>query len=203
MERTYVGLIMVSIIIICIYYDWINLLYITANILVGYDIWYLKYVHNLSTMIVALFSLSMLSFNYMALQLYYHYACDILTIITIAQLSDVYQYKAGQYFGKHKVGWISTNKTYEGYIYGWVFTVITYYILYITQHLAGYNCMAFGCGMITSIYILGILGGLLSSLFKRLVKIKDYSNVLGPHGGWTDRIDSIIIPMLVYGCNQL
>ena len=50
---------------------------------------------------------------------------------------------------------------------------------------------------IVLIYLLGIVSGLLSSLFKRLVGIKDYSDLLGPHGGWVDRIDSIIIPLIL------
>ncbi len=35
----------------------------------------------------------------------------------MSQLSDIYQYIGGSYFGKNKIGWISKNKTYEGYLW--------------------------------------------------------------------------------------
>lgn len=49
-----------------------------------------------------------------------------------------------------------------------------------------YAALGFVCG------ILGEIGDLTASLIKRKLEIKDYSNLLGTHGGFMDRIDSIL-----------
>lgn len=118
--------------------------------------------------------------------LYYLYMHDkfiVISIVAITQMSDIYQYIVGYYIGRTRIGWISRNKTYEGYVGGLVLTFLTFCYFYSLEY-------------ILEIYLLGIAGGLLSSTFKRNIGIKDYSNLLGPHGGWIDRTDSIVLPAI-------
>ena len=185
MARTVIGLSLAAVILSCLYMDYIDILYVGCNLAVAYDTWYMLYILKTNIYATSIFFLAMQLFNYLLLQLYYSNAYTVLKIIIIAQVSDVYQYVAGSYFGRNKIGWISKNKTYEGYVAGWILTIATFYL---------YS----GLYEISIIYLLGLFGGLCSSFFKRSLCIKDYSNMLGPHGGWIDRIDSVILPIVAF-----
>ena len=84
-----------------------------------------------------------------------------------------------KYLSKNPFIEISPNKTYSGYIGG----IITCYLL---------NYFIIKLEFFFIIYFLGIIGDLLASYYKRTLKIKDYSNFLGYHGGFLDRFDSLI-----------
>ena len=45
---------------------------------------------------------------------------------------------------------------------------------------------------------IALMGDLFKSFIKRQVGIKDFSNVLGEHGGFTDRFDSLLFTAPVY-----
>jgi CDP-diglyceride synthetase len=208
-----------------------------------YDIYFLFYKLKIKRSTVGRIFGFMVLFNTYLLHMYHHDPFSVVTIATITQLSDVYQYIAGKHFGKNKIGWISKNKTYEGYIVGLIFTLGTFlplhyfsgYTVILGNFISSITCseadkvmlgdevfsMDFfpsttcsfvnivgSVGSILSkkgfweifwIYTLGIVSGLCSSYFKRIQGIKDYSDLLGPHGGWIDRIDSIILPSMVLG----
>ena len=104
-------------------------------------------------------------------------------------MSDVFQEFSGKHFGKNKIGWISPNKTYEGYIGGYIGILIFYFIY---NHFAKINF-----AKINIIYILGVSGDLFFSFIKRKAEIKDYSNLLLSHGGVLDRLDSFIFALLL------
>lgn len=209
--RTIVGFLLAVIIINGLYYEYINTLYIIINMAVLYDISYLltKLKINPYT-VVGIFGF-MIFFNIYLLNMYHYNPYGMIRIAIIAQTSDIFQYLSGKYLGKNRIGWVSKNKTYEGYIIGCLMTVVTFMPLYYySENMKGF----FGIGKIFMqknpiidnsyleifwIYILGVIGGLCSSLFKRIQNIKDYSNLLGPHGGWMDRVDSIILPALILG----
>ena len=91
------------------------------------------------------------------------------------------------YFGKNKIGWISPNKTYEGYIGGYIGILIIYFI-------KSYNFID-----LNLIYFFGIFGDLFFSYIKRKIGIKDYSEILLSHGGVLDRLDAFFIAILGYG----
>lgn len=109
----------------------------------------------------------------------------MIELIIVTQLSDVYQYIIGKHLGKHYIGWISPRKTWEGYIGGLIVTLITLSWQYRVTNLV-------------SMYLLGVTGGLISSVVKRHLGVKDYSQLLGHHGGWMDRADSLYLPGVVY-----
>ena len=104
----------------------------------------------------------------------------------LASLFDMFQYIIGTNFGKLKYILISPEKTVEGYIGGYMLSMILSLIL--EKNL---------CNM-TIVYIMGICGDLFASWIKRMCCIKDFSNALGNHGGFIDRLDSalFIIPLL-------
>jgi phosphatidate cytidylyltransferase len=211
-HRILVGFSLAGVVLTCLYFGCINILYIGINMAVIYDVAYMKYVLNINLFTTSIFFLIMELYNYWLLNFYNMDVYLLVKIITIAQVGDVYQYLAGTYLGRNKIGWISKNKTYEGYIVGWLLTVGTYGLwlcfFSVGQNMYLINCnetidhintfdMNKGFYEVTTIYLLSVISGLCSSLFKRIIDIKDYSNLLGPHGGWIDRIDSIVLPSIV------
>lgn len=105
------------------------------------------------------------------------------------------------FFGKNNIipilnnkpfTYISPNKTLAGYIFGFFFTyLINYYFLFINNAVI--------------LLFLGIIGDLYASYIKRFLNIKDYSKLLGSHGGFLDRFDSLIFsaPFFFYFNNEL
>jgi CDP-diglyceride synthetase len=132
---------------------------------------------------------------------------EILLFIAIASMvNDIFAYLGGMLFGKHHMNErVSPKKTWEGFFIGWAFGTVC---------AAGFGLICAACGspmlpgfldldhwyviIISSILLplLGVLGDLSFSLIKRHFGFKDYSNVLGPHGGVLDRLDSAIFCMI-------
>jgi phosphatidate cytidylyltransferase len=117
---------------------------------------------------------------------------ELIFVLIMVIMSDVFQEFSGKYFGKNKIGWISPNKTYEGYIGGYIGILIIYFIN--TYRKSSYNFFEFNL-----IYIFGILGDLFFSYIKRKIEVKDYSDILLSHGGVLDRLDSFILAILGFG----
>lgn len=114
---------------------------------------------------------------------YYHLnVMHMVHLVALVQLSDVAQYIGGNYYGRHYLGALSPKKTYEGYLIS-LMVMMWYPFLNFEQILVYWSC--------------GVLGGLLSSAFKRYLGIKDFSNLLGAHGGWLDRTDSVYLTVIV------
>jgi phosphatidate cytidylyltransferase len=117
---------------------------------------------------------------------------ELIFVLFIVIISDVFQEFSGKYFGKNKIGWISPNKTYEGYIGGYIGILIIYFInIHFNKN---YNFID-----LNLIYIFGIIGDLFFSYIKRKIGIKDYSEILLSHGGVLDRLDAFFISVLGYG----
>jgi phosphatidate cytidylyltransferase len=120
----------------------------------------------------------------------------LLTIFVLIWISDTMAYVCGRLFGKHKL-WerISPKKTWEGFIGGFIFTVVAggmigNWILYnkhdYSQELK-WICVA------AVISVTGMLGDLVESLFKRSIDIKDSGKILPGHGGILDRFDALLL----------
>jgi phosphatidate cytidylyltransferase len=196
--RIIVGIILAIVASLCFYYQYINLLYALVNLAAAYDAYYMYAKLHLKPSHVFLFMLSISSLQYYLLHLYFVKPLAVIKIIAITQTSDIYQYFAGSRCGINKIGWISSNKSYEGYYFGFIATLLTFIPIYqvLSLYLIIPTTFYQATYEIFMIFWLGVASGLLSSLFKRLQGIKDYSDMLGPHGGWLDRIDSIIFPSL-------
>ncbi|RUA08513.1 MAG: phosphatidate cytidylyltransferase [Flavobacteriia bacterium] len=113
----------------------------------------------------------------------------IIGVFILIWSNDVFAYLIGKNFGKHKlIERVSPNKTIEGFFGGLFFTFVAGYILskYFGMSLQHWMVMAGIVG------IFGVLGDLTESMFKRQAKLKDSSNFIPGHGGFLDRLDSII-----------
>lgn len=114
----------------------------------------------------------------------------IIGIFILIWSNDVFAFLIGKNFGKHKlIERVSPNKTVEGFLGGFIFT-------FIAAYLVANLCTSiqplqwFTIAIIVSIF--GVLGDLIESMFKRQAGLKDSSNLLPGHGGFLDRLDSII-----------
>lgn len=121
---------------------------------------------------------------------------EILYIFCLIWLSDTAAYFVGNKFGKHPLApSISKNKSWEGAIGGFVFTIIGAYILqnHILEN-SQYNWIILGI----IIAITAPLGDLVESKLKRTFNAKDSGKLLPGHGGFLDRLDSFIfvVPMV-------
>jgi phosphatidate cytidylyltransferase len=119
-------------------------------------------------------------------------------------MSDSMAYAAGKTLGKNKIGMpISPNKTYEGYILGFIGQVIITLTFYYTfsafsnvPELGFFNLLVFCIIM----YVASVLGDLSESLLKRNYGHKDSGKFIPGHGGALDVIDALIftIPLGYY-----
>lgn len=194
MNRTLIALLITFYVLLCLHVQCIALLFCTINIALFYDCWYMWIKMNINKIIILVFATVIMIFHFGMLAMYYSDFNNLLKIVVITQTSDVFQYIAGVTMGKCKIGWVSKNKTYEGYVIGYIITLVTFVSVIAFINGLSYNVFI----NVSNIYFLGVLGGLISSVFKRLLAIKDYSDLLGSHGGWVDRIDSIVIPLCYY-----
>lgn len=123
----------------------------------------------------------------------------VIMMMAIVWLMDGMAFFCGRLLGKNKLAaTISPNKTVEGVIGGVILSmIITYglsyfYVIPNTTRSSFHLCfLAFLTGLI------GQIGDLVESKFKRNRGIKDTSNILGNMGGFQDRCDSILFAIPV------
>ena len=114
----------------------------------------------------------------------------ILMAVTV-WVMDSGAYFTGRAIGKHKF-WprISPKKTWEGFFGGLISGAIVAALLayYFVPGVSWWQGMVLG----VVVGVVGPLGDLSESLFKRQAGVKDSSNLIPGHGGFFDRIDSFI-----------
>ena len=138
-------------------------------------------------------------------------AISLALVFAVSTFTDIFAYFAGNWFGKHKLSpEISPNKTVEGAIGGIIGGALgsaLVYFLFDFFHVFGaqFGLTFVGLNLpvhqiVITYVLIGILGSvatqigdLLASLVKRYCGIKDYSRVLGEHGGIMDRFDGMML----------
>ncbi|KAF7683201.1 Phosphatidate cytidylyltransferase [Astathelohania contejeani] len=141
----------------------------------------------------------------------------VFPVLLVAS-NDVFAYVIGKKFGRTPLIKLSPNKTVEGFIGGFIFTVLMGYLLgYIRLNYNIFqDCYSsaltqpiklklfFYSVSIPSIYFhvipfvlfasfIAPFGGFFASGFKRAYKAKDFGESIPGHGGIADRIDCQII----------
>jgi phosphatidate cytidylyltransferase len=108
--------------------------------------------------------------------------------------SDTTAFFVGRALGRHKLApKVSPGKTWEGTIAG-VLGAIIASLLFSLLIPVGYWQMVV-LGILVSTF--GQLGDLVESLLKRNMGVKDSSKIIPGHGGFLDRIDSVVFAGVV------
>ena len=128
------------------------------------------------------------------------YGLQILCYVFVVVWStDIGAYMIGKKIGKHKL-WpvISPNKTWEGSI-GAVICALIFTAVYVYLVPTGRNnALMIGLALILS--IIGQMGDLVESAYKRFYGVKDSGKILPGHGGILDRFDSMlfVLPVVAF-----
>jgi phosphatidate cytidylyltransferase len=120
--------------------------------------------------------------------------------------TDIGAYLIGTFFGKHKMNVrVSKNKTWEGFFGGVGVSFLGSFTFGMVLAILGTPLLPFltldqwyWILLISVIMpLIATLGDFTFSIIKREFGIKNFSNVLGEHGGILDRVDSFSMVVLV------
>jgi len=116
----------------------------------------------------------------------------VIIVVFSTFANDAAAYFVGSKIGRHKMSpRISPSKTWEGFLAGMVASVGLWCLIPL---LPGTN-IGWGWAVVGGILCgwIGILGDLVESRIKRSTGHKDSSNLLPGHGGFLDRLDSLLL----------
>ena len=119
----------------------------------------------------------------------------IAYLVIVVQISDVLQYVWGKLFGKTRIApSLSPSKTVEGAVGGLLSaTLVGALLWWITPFTILQSAlMAFVCTL------MGFMGGLVLSAIKRDRGVKDWGHLIAGHGGFVDRLDSVLFAAPVF-----
>jgi len=112
-------------------------------------------------------------------------------VLTITWAGDTGAYFAGRAFGKHKLfERVSPKKTWEGFFGGLVAAIglaCAFKALWLPE-LSWLDAALLGAVL----DVVGVVGDLVESMFKRAFGVKDSGWIMPGHGGILDRIDSLL-----------
>lgn len=113
----------------------------------------------------------------------------------------------GKRFGKHKLApRVSPNKTVEGSICGALSSILAgalvYFAIFPAVDAPYPLLFTLATALISS--SMGQIGDLAESMLKRMIGVKDFSNLIPGHGGMFDRMDSLVFAIpSAYLCLRL
>jgi phosphatidate cytidylyltransferase len=130
-----------------------------------------------------------------------HAGTDTLLLLAVGVVvNDIGALFVGSAAGRTPLrGWISPNKSVEGFIGGALLTIITMVVVGIvgTSHTwSNPNLVLLG----VVIAVMAPLGDLTESMFKRNLDVKDFGSIVKGHGGVLDRFDGFLfaLPAVFY-----
>ena len=118
----------------------------------------------------------------------------LMMVFILIWVNDSFAYMTGMLLGRHKM-WErhSPKKTWEGTVGGALFCIATAVI--VGPIVGGHELLNrldwAVIGLLCS--VIGTLGDLVESMFKRSCGVKDSGNIMPGHGGVLDRFDSILM----------
>jgi phosphatidate cytidylyltransferase len=123
----------------------------------------------------------------------------IYFLLTLIFMGDTGAYFIGKLIGRHKLAPVaSPKKTWEGSFAGIIFACAGAVVVQqlLLDDVVLWKAVVFAA----VIHPFAQISDALESLFKRAVGVKDSSNILPGHGGFLDRVDSLILaaPLFYY-----
>lgn len=116
----------------------------------------------------------------------------LLVYIFSLWINDVLAYYVGKRWGSTPLfPKLSPKKTLEGFFGGYL-PAVAFSVVFLPFNPI-YNVLIGGITI-----LMGVVGDYFKSFIKRQLGIKDFSNVLGEHGGFTDRFDDVVFAAPVY-----
>ena len=119
----------------------------------------------------------------------------IAFLVIVVQISDVLQYVWGKLLGRTRIApKLSSSKTVEGFVGG---------ALSATLIGAGLSWMTpftpLQAALLSLIIVMmGFFGGLVMSAIKRDRGVKDWGHLIAGHGGFIDRLDSVVFSAPIF-----
>jgi phosphatidate cytidylyltransferase len=119
----------------------------------------------------------------------------IAFLVIVVQLSDVLQYVCGKLFGRTKIApKLSPSKTVEGFLGGAASaTAIGAALSWMTPFTPLQAAL-----LSLVIVLMGFFGGLVMSAIKRDRGVKDWGHLIAGHGGFLDRLDSVVFAAPIF-----
>jgi len=119
----------------------------------------------------------------------------IAFLVLVVQSSDVLQYVWGKLTGKTKIApKLSPSKTVEGFAGGVLSATLVGACLWWMTPFTFWQA-----GLLALIIsLMGFFGGLVMSAIKRDRGVKDWGNMIAGHGGFIDRLDSVIFSAPIF-----
>jgi phosphatidate cytidylyltransferase len=119
----------------------------------------------------------------------------IAYLIFVVQLSDVMQYVWGKLIGRTKIAPIlSPSKTWEGFVGGALTAIVVGTALW---WMTPFTILQ-AAGICLILTLMGFFGGLVMSAIKRDRGVKDWGHLIAGHGGFIDRLDSVIFAAPIF-----
>jgi phosphatidate cytidylyltransferase len=119
----------------------------------------------------------------------------IAYLIFVVQLSDVMQYVWGKLLGRTQIApTISPAKTWEGLVGGALTATLVGTALWWMTPFT----MVQAAGICLLLTLMGFFGGLVMSAIKRDRGVKDWGHLIAGHGGFIDRLDSVIFAAPIF-----
>lgn len=121
----------------------------------------------------------------------------IIGLFILIWTNDTFAYIVGKSIGKHKLlERISPKKTIEGFIGGILFALFAGFLIskFFIQANPRFSqkSILIWCSIALIVGVMGTIGDLIESKFKRIAGVKDSGSIMPGHGGILDRLDSVI-----------